>query len=857
MDKTARLWEVATGKEVRRLDGHTGFVHGVAFYPDGRHALSAGDQTLRRWDLDSRQSLAIWEGHTGPITCLAMSADGRLALSGDDAKMVRLWDAASGEELHRFFEHDRVRAVALSPDGRQAVSAGDDKTLRLWDLASGQLIRRFRGHQGTIAGVAFSPDGRHLLSGALDRSVRLWDLASGRELHGFHDHTDGVWCVAFTPDGRQALTGGGMNDDGGWAAGNDFALRLLRLPHTFDNLPVSPPAWAHEIRRFEGHTGDVWNVAVAADGKRALSCGPDQTVRLWDVATGKELSRFVGHTGAVIAAVFAADDRRVLSASADGTVRLWDTDNGREMRRCSGHVGRVYSVAPSSDGRRALSSGEDHTVRLWDLQTGQELKRLTGHQKEVRRVVFSPDGRRALSCGEDRTIRLWDLDAGKTLRSLEGHTQYVTSVAFSPDGRRALSSSYDNTVRMWNLDSGQELRQFEGHGDKVDYVSISGDGRRALSAGQDGLVLVWELDSGREIGFCGRDLSLVYGAVFCPDGCILSGGSDKTVHLWRLAKPGELPRAAARSHPRAAAKEESSDRSNCRKPKDEADLRYWLENMVRHHRFTNAEVATATGLSKNEIAEALKKFGLSAVKRSTRRADAPLLVLPYPGGRHPRIGWCDAAIHPQRETKVSIFAPWDSTSYVVADIPEAFRSNLGLIYLAHTHFPTIWTMQNVQLPRLEWNRRADGSLDSERKLPNGITFGTKVVPGRNGVRMEMWLTNGTKEKLTDLWVQNCVMLKGMAGFQRQTNANRVSSGSYVACHSEDGKRWVITAWHPLHRAWGIAECPCIHSDPKFPDCDPGKTQRSYGWLSFYEGSDIEAEFKRIEKMGWRVGGNKD
>jgi hypothetical protein len=113
------------------------------------------------------------------------------------------------------------------------------------------------------------------------------------------------------------------------------------------------------------------------------------------------------------------------------------------------------------------------------------------------------------------------------------------------------------------------------------------------------------------------------------------------------------------------------------------------------------------------------------------------------------------------------------------------------------------------------------------------------------------LTNGTKEPLTDLRVQNCVMLKGAAGFEPQNNDNKVFSGPYAACRSTDGKRWVITAWDPLHRAWANPKCPCLHSDPKFPDCTPGETKRLKGWLSFYEGKDIEAEFRRIEATGWR------
>jgi hypothetical protein len=118
--------------------------------------------------------------------------------------------------------------------------------------------------------------------------------------------------------------------------------------------------------------------------------------------------------------------------------------------------------------------------------------------------------------------------------------------------------------------------------------------------------------------------------------------------------------------------------------------------------------------------------------------------------------------------------------------------------------------------------------------------------------MEMWLTNGTPETLTDLRVQNCVMLKGMAGFEDQTNDNKLFDKPYVAARSRDGRRWVVTAWEPCHRAWANAPCPCLHSDPKFPDCAPRQTRRLRGWLSFYEGEDVRGEFKRIDATGWRT-----
>jgi hypothetical protein len=295
------------------------------------------------------------------------------------------------------------------------------------------------------------------------------------------------------------------------------------------------------------------------------------------------------------------------------------------------------------------------------------------------------------------------------------------------------------------------------------------------------------------------------------------------------------------------------DLSNARKPASEQELRFWLENMIWHHGFSTDEIRAATGLAPAEIEAAAARQGIRPDTRPMRRQGSALLVLPYPGGRHPRMGFLEGAVNPQRETKLSIFTPWDETSYVVADVPEAIWSNLGLTYLAHTHVPTIWDQQNVRLSPQEWTRHPDGSFTMERTLPNQIAFGTKVVPGVDAVRMEQWLTNGTGQPLSDLRVQNCVMLKGAKGFEAQTNDNKVFQAPYAAARSADGKRWVITAWVPNHRTWGNPPCPCLHSDPKFPDCPPGQTQRLKGWLSFYEGEDIQAELKRIDATGWRDG----
>ena len=295
-------------------------------------------------------------------------------------------------------------------------------------------------------------------------------------------------------------------------------------------------------------------------------------------------------------------------------------------------------------------------------------------------------------------------------------------------------------------------------------------------------------------------------------------------------------------------------RSSARPATTDADLRYWLENMAVYHRFALPEMGAALGLTADEVAAALKRLDIDPARVPRRGPDAPLLVLPYPGGRHPRVGFLDGAIRPQRETKVSVFAPWKDGGYAVADVPEAIwfepAGQRELLYLAHTHVPTVWDKRGVTLGALEWKRNVDGSLEVERSLPNKVVFGAKVVPGRDGVRMELWVSNGSEERLTGLRAQMCVMLKGLSGFEGRTNDNKVFAKPLAACRDQAGRRWVITGWEPCVRAWGNPPCPCLHSDPQVPDCPPGETRRVRGWISFYEGADIDAELRRLRDVAF-------
>lgn len=277
------------------------------------------------------------------------------------------------------------------------------------------------------------------------------------------------------------------------------------------------------------------------------------------------------------------------------------------------------------------------------------------------------------------------------------------------------------------------------------------------------------------------------------------------------------------------------------RPLRERDRESWLKNMIVDHRFSADEVRRATGLPIEEAEKAVERLTPIVAESA---GPATMRLLPYPGGRHPRRGFLDGAVDPQRETKISVFPPWANGGYAVVDVPEAIFSNLGLTYLAHTHVPTIWSERSVELEKLEWSSTGDG-LELERKLPNGIVFGSRVEQVHQGVSMEMWLTNGTNQALSGMRSQVCVMLKGLIGFNSQRRRNSVVKGPFIAIKGDRSERWIITAWQPNNRTWDNPPVPCIHSDPIFPDCLPGETVDVRGGLWFFEGSDVEAEIDRL------------
>ncbi len=519
-DGTVRVWDLAGGREEAVLAGHTDWVRAVAVTPDGARAVSGSDDgTVRVWDLAGGREEAVLKGHDRPVWSVAVTPDRARAVSGGEDGTVRVWDLAAGQEEAVLKGHTRpVWSVAVTPDGVRAVSGSGDGTARVWNLTTGRQQACFTGHSGEVFSVAITPDRGQVVSSGSDGTVRVWDLAAGHEHAKLTGHTGWVWSVAAAPDEALAVS-----------AGEDGSVRVWDL------------AAGREHAMLTGHTRQVFSVAVTLDGTRAVSGSDDGTVRVWDLAAGREQAARTSHVGWVFSVAVTPDGARAVSGSDDGTVWVWDLARGREEAVLTGHGRPVWSVAVTPDGTRAVSGSSDGTVRVWDLARNREGIVLQGHGRPVWSVAVTSDGTRAVSGGEDHAVRVWDLAAGRELAAGRGHTRPVFSVAVTPDGSWAVSGSGDGTVRVWDLASGQRQAVLTGATGELFSMAVSPDGTRAVSGSSDGTVRVWDLLSGREQAVLTGHRGQVFAVALTPDGArAVSGGEDASVRVWDLATQAEI-----------------------------------------------------------------------------------------------------------------------------------------------------------------------------------------------------------------------------------------------------------------------------------------------------------------------------
>ncbi len=565
---TVCLWDVATGRELRRLENATsGRLPGVAFSPDGKILATAQEHEILRWDLRTWMRLPSFPVKSCRPGKLFFSPDGKvLACLGMAEREARdtfvFLDASTGLELHRLhgLKMRVAPLIAFAPDSKTwAYVDRNEKTIGIYDVRTGKELRRFKGHANAAETVAFSPDGGTLASTDEVGTLRFWEVKTGKLLPR-KGRFSGYYNLVYTPDGRK-LASLQFGVPVLYDLTSEKVLRAPeRLPWGDGDVVLAPNgkvlAWASSdilhlcdagtLKRLRPatHEEEVRAAVFAPDSAVVVSAaGEYGFVRRWETNTGKALTPF-GDLRDRIYALAAAPDGRVLAVGTDVTLWLLDAATGKPIRKLPHVAGeRIASLAFSSDGR-TLAVGQEKDIQLWDVGTGKLLRTIAGDTSSWQQLcVLAPDGRTlAVANGQDGVMHLIEVATGKKLRTIQGVSRTVHSIAFAPDGKAVAAGESDGIVTLWDAATGGLLWRAKGHTSWVRFVAFSPDGKMVASGSGDRSVRLWEVTTGKERWHFAGHRQPVRTGVFSPDGKLLvTGSADTTLLVWDLNAPVGKP----------------------------------------------------------------------------------------------------------------------------------------------------------------------------------------------------------------------------------------------------------------------------------------------------------------------------
>jgi serine/threonine-protein kinase len=370
-----------------------------------------------------------------------------------------------------------------------------------------------------------------------------WQGRRWRSVEAFKAHQR-IWTVVGLIVGTNALLIGGL-------VGAVFLIRDVMLQDTPLSPIILPSAnvsdtsaqgTASVVRTLQGHRGALNGIAISPDGKTLASGSVDNTIRLWDVATGEERATLTGHRNEIVELAFTQDGKTLVSCSSDDTIRVWNVETREELRTIAAHSRDVHSIQLTADGE-IISSGADGMIKVWNLATGEEVRSLNTNSEKLLKIVLLPDQQTLVSADNRGTIAFWNLNTGTEQSRFTAHTGSINTMAVSPDGKILASGGTDGTVKLWNLANGELLHTLTGHTGWIWNIIFSPDGeavptelRGALiaSSSLDGTVKLWNLD-GTLIDTLAGHAGWVMGTAFTPDGKLLATGSaDRTIKIWQI-----------------------------------------------------------------------------------------------------------------------------------------------------------------------------------------------------------------------------------------------------------------------------------------------------------------------------------
>lgn len=543
-DQDVVVWDVSASRPLATLKGHESAILSVAVTDQGDRVVStSADHTLRCFSLDSPTPLWTWKARSA-VCAAAVQPGSKIVAAGLADGTLLLLDVSGPAPKEIFSQPSHIAGIAslaFSPRGDRLATVGGDGALRIWTVGekgSVASLARFEGQVKAggsvgslpLTGVAFMPDGRYVATVGADKSVRIWDVETKTEARSFHAHTDWVTAVAFSPNGRFVASVG---------VEKDKALRVFELPP----LESSPT---------RGHVLKVTAVAVSQDGRLAATAGSDQTIRVWDVATGREAATLIGNADTPSALTFLDDNALVLGGmvqtASTGRLHFWSIEARRQVKSVA--TGMVYTAAASTKGARLAvwamraAPAESEMRSAYEIydSRGELLDSTPEKARNVKAVTFTSELDWAV-VGDDRgNVAFWDLARKQTIGSdWPLFTTSLKDLGISPDKKLLIAANDRGVVSVADVQKRHVIASFTPHKSGVYSVLASPAGKSfiTISNDNDREVKAWSLDpSDLKQPKPIRTWTLpvtVNAAAYTPDGKhLVTGNSDGTAYVLEL-----------------------------------------------------------------------------------------------------------------------------------------------------------------------------------------------------------------------------------------------------------------------------------------------------------------------------------
>jgi WD40 repeat protein len=550
-DKTARIWDIKTGKTDFILQ-HDNHVRNADFNSKGDKILTTSDYLIRTWDVNNGNLLMLFRGHEFWINSAFFSKNGNFILSSSMDGSVRLWDSNKGTLISKFTipEIEVIQAI-FSPDDKKILASYKDFIAREWDILTGKLLKIYEGHNEVINSISYNLNGKKILTSSRDNTARIWDSATGQTLHVLNNQVEsanneagGVTSAYFSPDGKKIITLGGFN-----------------VEHQCYGTRIWDSETGKLILYFKGHLHEVKSLCFSPNGKYVLSTmgnllGKDITF-IFELNSGKIVHSIKLNSvfTSRIEFNYKSKGSQLLQIEDQNYVRIIDLSTGNYLtfNDCCGNnskkwSGNLRTAFFSPDGNYVITACFNNLFRVWDLKSGMVIK--TFEEKNRKNnpfnedaglfAKFSPDMKRIVTMNHN-SAKLWDYNSGQIIKILfnEKNDKLIYTL-FSPDNKYLFTIG-EKSMSAWELNSGELVKSiyFDISNIIFNSAELSPEGFLEQSAGKyillacsDNVARIWEWETGSQIKTFAHQYSSVNFARFSPNGSQILTGADSDWILW-------------------------------------------------------------------------------------------------------------------------------------------------------------------------------------------------------------------------------------------------------------------------------------------------------------------------------------